>query len=304
LIKKKLRVKFDNSLHLRETIDAIEYKFPLTVVESSLVGEPEEQSETKEHIILTSITGTLASTWGLFENQLDLEKVLYEYSKRHVIKKLKDGTLGNREELWLSNLGYPSKCPFDPSKIKEPGKRIFDFDIPEKFLMQDKSEVKLASSIIDTRDNINAIFSQKYNDKLLLLDQERNLLDFFREANSQEEFFYRIASLTNIIGNLNITILRKITGINDKSIKSISLLETYFRNISNKGENIIKIFRSINKIRQGYPIHGDQTTGLLEAYRFFEIEYPLINYKKAWKRLLSSYLSALKNLLEIVKKTN
>jgi len=116
---------------------------------------------------------------------LDLEKVLYEYSKRHVIKKLKDGTLGNREELWLSTLGYPNKCPFDPSKIKELGKRIFDVEIPEKVLMKDKSEIQLASSIIDTRDNINAIFSQKYNDKLLLLDQERNLLDFFREANSQ-----------------------------------------------------------------------------------------------------------------------
>ena len=124
-----MRVKFDNSIRLRETRDTIEYKFPFTVVDSSLIGKPEERYSTEKHIIKTSINGTLAGMWNLVNNLIDLEKVLYEYSKRYVKDKLKEGTLRNIEKLELSTSNYPNECPFDPSRIADPGQRSFNIEI-------------------------------------------------------------------------------------------------------------------------------------------------------------------------------
>lgn len=290
------KVRFGNPNRLPTTRDAVEYQFSFTTVESSLIGAPEEKSETKQHIVKVSITGTLAACWGL--SQPDLVKVLFEYGKRHIAEKLKDGTLSDKEELWLSTSSHPSKCPFDPLRISDPIQGSINVSIPEKVLMQDQREIQLASSIIDARDNINAIFGQRYKEKLLLIDQERNLLEFFREANSQEEFFYRVAALANIVGNINIPILRRITSISDRSVKSISLLEAYLQTISDKSGSVVEVFRNLIRIRQGYPVHGDQVAGVLEAHEFFKIKYPVRNYKEAWKILLLSYLSTLKDLFD------
>lgn len=196
----------------------------------------------------------MAVSWGLSDT--DLCKVLFEYGKRHVVQKIKDGTLAEKEELWLSTASHPTTCPFDPSRIKE-DKVSCEVEIPEKPLMEDKDEIKLASSIIDARDNVNAIFKQKYKENLLLLDQERNLLEFFRPANSKEEFSYRVAALGNIVGNLNIEIMRKVTDINDSSVKSVSLLDALLKSLTRKEEELIKVFRNLNRRRQGYPVHGD-----------------------------------------------
>jgi len=130
LIKKK--VTFYESRLLPQTRDTIEYKFFFTVLDSSLIGKPEERYSTEKHIIKTSITGTLAAMWYLVDNLIDLEKILYEYSKRHVKDKLKYGTLCNIEELELSTSNYPNECPFDPSRIAEPGQRSFDIEIMVK----------------------------------------------------------------------------------------------------------------------------------------------------------------------------
>lgn len=293
------KVLFSDPRLLPTTKDAFEYEFPFTVVDSSLIGAPEEESKTEIHTIKVSITRTLASMWKL--SQQDLVKVLFEYGKRHIVEKLKDGTLSDTEELWLSTSSHPKKCPFNPARISNPSQASIIVSIPQKTLMQNPTEIRLASLIIDARDNINAIFSQRHKEKLLLIDQERNLLEFFREANSQEEFFYRVAAIANIVGNLNISILRRITSTSGTSEKSISLLEAYLKTISDKCESVIKVFRNLNRIRQGYPVHGDQVAGVLEAHDFFKIKYPVENYKEAWKTLLLNYLSALQDLLEIVR---
>jgi hypothetical protein len=166
--------------------------------------------------------------------------------------------------------------------------------------MQNQDEIKLASSIIDARDNINAIFKQKYKENLLLLDQERNLLEFFRPANSKEEFSYRLAALGNIVGNLNIEIMRKVTDVNDSSVKSVSLLDALLKSLTRKEEDLIKVFRNLNRIRQGYPVHGNYVEGVLEAHSFFKLKYPVESFNEVWETLLMNYLSALQDLLVIL----
>ena len=287
------RVRFGKPDLLPKIRDVVEYQFPFTVVDSSLIGAPEEESETRQHTVKVVITGVLDACWGL--SQPDIVKVLFEYGKRHIVEKLKDGTLSDKEELRLSDLNPPDKCPFDPSMISDPSQACINVPIPEKVLMQNR----LASSIINARDNINAIFNQRYKERLFRV-QERNISEFFRETDSQEEFSYRVAALANIAGDLNIPILRKITNTSDTSVKSISLLDAYLKAISDKGESVIKVFRNINQIRQGYPIHGDHA-GVLESYKFFKIKYPVENRREAWNALLSNYLSALQDLLEIIR---
>jgi len=294
----KSTVTFYRSYPLPVVRHAIEFGFKFNVVDSSLIGAPEEKSETRDYFLKVGISETLAACWQLSDP--DLFKVLFEYGKRYVIQKIKDGTLADEEELWLFTTSHPTTCPFDPSRIELKEKVSFEVEIPEKPLMQNQDEIKLASSIIDARDNINALFKQKYGENLLLFEQERNLLEFFRPANSQEEFSYRVTALGNTVGNLNIEILRKITKINDSSVKSISLLDTLLKNLTGKEEDLIKVLRNLNRIRQGYPVHGDQAKGVLEAYSFFKLKYPLENFNEAWKILLTNYLSVLKDLLTIL----
>ena len=294
-------VSFRNPQHVPITSDATLYEFPFSVVDSSLAGAPEEETETQQHVVNVKISSTLASCWGL--SKQDLVKVLFEYGKRHIDDKLKDGTLGDIEELSLNTHSHPTKCPFNPSKISDPNQATINVEISEKTLVPDQTQSQVASTIMETRDNINAIFKNKHGGKLFLLSQERALSELSRKANSQEEFIFLLSALTKLVVELNTDILRKITGISGKSTESILLLESFLKTITSKKnemENVIEIFKGINKLRQGYPIHGDNDR-VLKAHEFFKIEYPINDYQKAWKTLLENYLSALQNLLEIIK---
>lgn len=87
----------------------------------------------------------------------------------------------------------------------------------------------------------------------------------------------------------------------DTQAKSLQLLEAYLSLNNVSKSNIADTFRNINKIRQGYPIHGDRSKGVLDAHKYFKITYPITDYSAAWKVLLNSYLKALQQLLEILK---
>jgi ERCC4-type nuclease len=165
---------------------------------------------------------------------------------------------------------------------------VVEFAPPQKKLMDNSSLLQLASSIIDARDNINAIFHQKHKEKLLLLNEERDLLQLFRDADSEEQFFFRLSALKNIATHLNIKCLRQLTGVSDNQTQSIHLLETYLNKLGDEHQNIVETLRKINNLRQGYPIHGDRTKGVLGAHRFFSFDYPITEYSASWKRLLTN----------------
>ena len=299
-------VKFSQARYIITRRDTHEYMFCFSVVDSSLIRSPEEESKTKAHRIKVIITRTLASCWDL--NDKDLEKVLFEYGKRYITEKLKEGTLNDKEELWLSTGSHPIECEFNPLRIPNPDGATFIVQMPKDYLKhlqisEDKEfpeQFKIVSSIIEFRDSINTIFYEENKERLLLLKQERILLDLFKEANSQEDFTHRVCALANIVASLNIKILRKLTKIDDKEMKSISLLEAYLKTLDNKSVDIIKIFRNIIRLRQRYPIHCDNVDGVVDAHTFFKIEYPVKEYNKAWKILINYYASALKKIYKII----
>jgi hypothetical protein len=295
----KKSITFEAPSPLPRTRDATEYVFPYAIVDSSLVGTPEERSRTSSFSIRVGGTGSLISCWDFEE--ADLIRVLFEYGKRHVIQKLKDGALSDKEELLLSTSTAEIPCPFDPSRIPNLAGATIEVDLVGAPIMEDQSFLQLASSIIDARDNINAIFSSVHKERLILVTEERDLLQFFRDASSQEEFFFRLCALANAATALNVAILRNISGISDPQVKSISLLEEYLKGIGTPSPRIIKTLRYINRIRQGYPVHGNRVEGVLEAHKFFNLEYPVVDFSNSWKNLLINYFNALKMLLDLIK---
>ncbi len=282
-------------------LDATEYSFPYTMVDTALVGSPEERSETKCNRIKVSISGTLETMWFGRDENLDITKVLFEYGKRHIIQKLKDGTLLEKEELWLTTATHPKSCPFNSDRIPDPNGNKIEVELGDEKLMQNMTLLQLATSIIEIRDNINSVIKERRGDKLFLLREERDLLQFFRDATSTEDWSYRVNALRNAIVNLNESLLRKLTGNNDPQIGTIVLLENFLKTYDNYDEIPIRVFKQINRLRQGYPIHGDTVDGVQEAYRFFGFNYPIINYSESWRQLLLSYLDALQRIFEIIK---
>lgn len=280
--------------------DFTEYIFPIRLVDTELIGSPDEISRSSYHEITVVVSGTLAFCWNFNDDQQ--HRVMFEYAKRHIIQKVRDGTLRRTEELDLHTRNVELPCPFDPDRIENPINAEVKIESTDKKLMEDYSFLQIASGIIDARDNINAIFNLFYNDKLFILTEERDLLQFFRDAESEEDFFYRLCALANAATRMNLKCLRRLTKIKKSNLKSIKLLEEYL-NINNiPNSHIIDTLRNINRLRQSYPVHGDRVKGVLEAHRYFGIDYPITDYSAAWKKVLNGYLNALQQLLNALKK--
>lgn len=292
-------ITFTHKEYLPITKDALDVNFHFNVIDSSLVGAPEEKSLQTHHIIKVTITRTLAACWSLEPE--DRDKVMFEYGKRHIIEKIKDGNLGAEEELWLSTYNYPSQCPFDPARIDNPEGAIVTVQTNEIPIMQDTGQVTLAGLIIDARDNINALFFQRYKEKLIVLVEERDLLQFFREASTHEEFVYRITALRNAACNLNKKALTAITEASDSKLGTIALLEKLLDSYPSPDTKVITTLKHLNRIRQCYPVHGDRVDGVIEAHEYFQLAYPIVDYQAAWRSLLVAYLDSLKRLLQVLK---
>ena len=203
------------------------------------------------------------------------------------------------EEIFLATYDQPNTCPYNPDRIEDPDKYSEIIEIPEKSLQENINFNQLAAEIIEKRHNINVIFYDKYKCKLFLLKQEKDLLQLFKEANSEEELTYRLCSLANLVTNLNGNKIKEILSSSLKDNKTIDLFEEYLKSLTNNSEDIIKTFRNINKIRQAFPVHADENSGLNEAYKYFNIKYPIDNYNETWKKLLNNYSISLEKILNI-----
>jgi len=297
-MKKKLTLISYNPLPTSR--DAIEFLYKFTLVDSSLVGEPEEDFNTSTHQIKIAITGGKQAAWLYRQPDLDFLKVAYEFGKRELIQKIKDGTITDYQELIITSVNSPEICPYNSKKIKLAKGLSTEFEVEGK-IMEDNSLIQIASSILSNRDFINALIKEKHKEKLFVLVEERDLLQLFRNANSEEEFVFRITAFQLLITRLNEPLLRELTSISDTKIKSISLLENYLKSYKKYDKEIIKFFRNINRLRQLYPIHGDNADGVLEAHRSLGIDYPVRNYSEAWKKVLMIYDDSLKRILEIIR---
>lgn len=275
------------------------YRFDFKLLEAQYRDSPEWQQHVRNVEIDIEITHVLQVEWRIVTPDRT-SKVAYWYALKTLEEKINDGTLSDHHELVMHSRNYGATTPPDISKIPNFNKPI-KISRMDSQLMQDSSLLELASKIIDTRDNVNALFNAKHNQRLLTLVEERDLLQLFRIANSEEEFFYRVCALNNLACDLNNDVLREITGIRDKGKRSLDLLETYLKTLTGFDKTIIDTLRNIARIRKSYPVHTDRAGGVLEAYTYFGLQYPITNHNKAWSTLLLGYLDSLSKLKDILR---
>ncbi len=101
-------------------------------------------------------------TWGLTwdgKGPLDAEKILLQFAKDKIIEKAKEETLNDQEEFTLMRSTQPVKCPYTSENLIETKYAEFEIEIEAetKSLTEEIMEGKLAISIIETRDEINAV---------------------------------------------------------------------------------------------------------------------------------------------------
>lgn len=269
------------------------------VIENEKLGRADEANYTFVGKIVIGISGTLRSTWHL--DEMDLEKALVEFAKQQLRDKLIDGSLGKDEELQLSSYNAPQQCPFNVSGKDYYQKSSFEVDLPD-IVSNEKNNKTIAAKIIDLRDNINAIFGEKFKGRLLALPQERSLSELTRNCESEEEFAFRVSSLCALATAIETS--RLIIPLDDDQSKgSIDKFGKFLRHKfpTQNTTDITNILTKFNHFRRMYPIHTDRASGVIEAYCYFGIEYPPKEYQSSWLLLLRHYLHWLEKLLELLR---
>lgn len=263
----------------------------------NLLDDGEVQSQNS---IIAIISDVLGMNWGFplwsqnpESDYKDLAKILLLYAKDKIVEKIKEGTLNEHEEILLLTTTHPEKHSYNPDNLVDVANAEYWVEIGQKTIGEEIKENKLAASIIEARDSINAIFYSKHKARLLLLNNERNLLDFFKTATTEEEFSHRISSLGEVSRNFNVEILRKVTQISDSDVKSLLLLNAFFTQNGKDASSAIEILKHVGRIRQGYPIHSDNT-GITQSLSFFKLPYPITDHEQAWLLLLNQYMVFLK----------
>jgi len=103
-------------------MDGKAFAFPFDVVDSEIVGKPEQASKTESHRLIVSIGKLRLAEWGIRTG--DLEKVLFEFGRRYVVELIKTNALPAQNTIQMPIITVAThpetKCPFDASRIREP----------------------------------------------------------------------------------------------------------------------------------------------------------------------------------------
>jgi hypothetical protein len=281
-----------------------------------------KRSESNYHILIRVsdiVSIQLQLNWGKGQSG---EKLLFQYAKDWITEKLKENSLPQYEDVVIMVADLPNLPSYKPEDLPQFAPSDYVVDLPKTEVLKkdiknnseivkevvtienNKSEVgnnERAHQLITIRDTINSLFNNDYNEKLLLLPQERNLLDFFKDANNEEEFMFRLISLACLAREMNVKKLRELTGINDPEIRSVQLLKKFIEGKPNS-EIIINVLYHLGKLRNGYPAHTDNSKNFVASYEYFQIKYPVVNYSESWNILLSQYFIGLRFLKEIIEK--
>ncbi len=283
--------------------DLREIVFKYSIVDVDLVGKPEEEAQTALGKVVVGISQTLETLWG--PQVKSVNGVLLGYARQLIEDKLYDGILTNYEEIQLSTYNAPDHPPFDPEMVQP----SFDAKYQSPAALEDLTEraapnQDLASEIIDLRDNINALFGERFGGRILTLPQERSLSELSRTCNSHEEFAYRVASLSGLATSIETNYKTRIQSSENK--KSLNLLGEFLRHHfpARDTNQIMDTLQNLNRLRKMYPIHTDRAGGVMSSFAFFGLEYPIQDYQAAWLTLLEAYSEALHSLLDLVKSTD
>jgi hypothetical protein len=138
--------------------------------------------------------------------------------------------------------------------------------------------------------------------KNTLVLSSRSIITIF--GGTYKGFVYNLNSLATLARDMDVDLLRKLTGIDDSSKGSVQLLKSFIENraMSSNALSTIEYLKHLGDLRQGYPTHVD-TSRVLEAHTFFGFDYPIPDEKidSAGISLLEAYETALKDLFNFIR---
>ena len=268
-------------------IDGIEFKYTFEL--GTLTGD----AFIAEHRYVLDIqaSGTLQAVWRVSNEQM--ARIAAALATPYVLELAREDRLSELSPFKLNTYTAPKAPPEEP-RVEAGTVQAVLAALPSS---AQESMSFLSEDISEVRDQINALAKSLWGDRILLLSQERPLLDMYKNAKSAEDFRARIQSLGIIIKDLNRAALAKASGVADpKDIGDFILLERALSSIATASEatDIGTTFKQINYLRQGYPTHGDNADKFLQAHKHFGLPYPIADFSAAWEVILGKYFGAMK----------
>lgn len=108
-------------------LDGIAYRFPFVMVDSEVVGMPDEQQKTTRHRVDVRICRSRRIGWAVSDEEL--VRVLLEIGKRRILETLQNESLPEGLQIDVTTATHPTQCPFDPSRIASPAGAVIEVEI-------------------------------------------------------------------------------------------------------------------------------------------------------------------------------
>ena len=169
--------------------DNFECLFGVSMVDSRLVGQPREHSETDFHKIKVGMTWELRDNWRLNNDiaEMGVVKVLFEYFREYIVERIRRG-LPLGQEILLTTQNSPDYCPYDISRIADPTTSVsFVVNLDNRGLSQKVQGIELFVEDIDSFSEARNIQPQEVK-VLLPLDLSENEIQTFFEQIVGENF--------------------------------------------------------------------------------------------------------------------
>jgi hypothetical protein len=275
---------------------SIEYEIEPVVFSG---GGPSSGDTDTGHITI-DVSRTLQTYWAL--DRPNLESYLIGYAKDYASSKVESSSDLGDERIQLTSYNAPEKPPLDPQTPMFTFPMEFQVTVLEPDIDEVVNQIDQARDIIDARDNINALFGEKYGDRLLTITQERALFELSRPCKTREEFAFRTSSLAGLAVAIDTSAIDRRINPPPKS-GSIDKLGLFLRTEYPESDttSIMETISKFNQIRRMYPVHTDRTQGVIAAFGHFNIEYPVDDFQRAIVRMLTKYLECLNDLLSVLK---
>lgn len=252
------------------------------------------------HEFDVGVSRTLQTIWSMSDTEIEQSSA--SAAMTYAIALAAGDRLHNIPPLLLNTFTAPKAPPGEPAAF--PGATYPIHLFAEASSIETELSF-LSLDISKIRDEINALTSNLWGGRLLLLSQERALFDMYKRARSEEEFRGRIQSLAGIATDLNNKLLEKVTDMTlGENTGNLTLLTLALEKIatSTEAKEVIEVLRNINFLRQGYPAHGDAAKKHLDAHVYFGLIYPISDFTDAWEKVLARYFGAMKKMRDLLSK--
>jgi hypothetical protein len=270
----------------------------------------DKNKRVEEKAIRVMASDILMMTWQLnFSPQRGVgnaEKILLQVAKEKISEKLREGSLNDYENVVLLTASSPKEMPYNVRFLPNTTEAEFVVFLGESITEQiishvDSSQNKSAISIVELRDQINAVFKEKFGLNLLNLNEERSVINLFKISRDRESFHYWLNSFGEMSRLISAIILRSLTGIADTQTGSVQLLKEFAIKNGHVDLKIVEYLTKLGHLRQGYPTHTDNER-VIQAHRFFQFNYPIQSqeFDAATVKLLEIYKDALQELFDFI----